>query len=1729
MNITPPLNLISSPSLKNKIPRSPKLSFFSRSNTKSKFSIKRNSDTNDMDDKHLKPLKSNSVVVTSKDDGEERKSRRRSKSFSEGKGADLNRSRSTACYSSRRGRSPSPVDPGSNSKRTQRSRSLTRTKTPTRGEGQMSLFSARKAAQKVQLKQQQKTRASSISSNQPNSPVPSLKSNPPTSPLLPQDENNNTPKSGSTALKRTQSLKASLQRWGVDSKKSPSLINNNSPVIASPPSVSAKSPMLVDETKKSENKISISDVKRPEPIVALRRQNSISKSYNSESGKKINGKLSNELLVSSLNKKNFESKMREPARTTSLKNNVNENSTVIRDHNLRMSIYSDFEDSFSESSENSFAKEPIKEEEEEERTEIAVATEKILEAEEVVKTPVFGEKEIMPVPPIREDGERSRSSIPSMESSRSAHSLLSPQSPRSPQSPQPPFSPRSPRSPQSPQPPFSPHSPISPISPQSPQIKNSSMYGMESPQIKNNSLYGADKTRRPSIPQAMENLARKPNTPTRNASLRDDKGQRRQLEPPQRPVRFQSMLSDHTKNIVQPKDRHIPLQVVPVNQNQDNPRTSPVKTSPVKDTFPEEEVINKDLLSDKNLFNLEDGDSQIRDEEEKVDVNETKHKKHDSNSSYPDDDGVEEVVYGTIRTIRSTSSNESISDSVDTGTVVAGDGDNVKSDVNMEKAKSAINAKIESLKAAINTYTDIDNDRVGMNPLTDFDHGKEDHLLTDKGKDNIQPFADIEDKDADAANDNENAYNPFTSSYNVNVPLTNLTNPEQSFEIDNSFDDMYYVNVDDKDDLYSNDAASDTSSPICKPDNIMSASFDEDNFLPKDIIADEKSEKLESFKELNKEEEIPRSDSLSPPSIKVDISERKNEPSREKKSVNKSLDQLLLQLENFNKISKPEESKPVAEKPKNEHPGRSERTIAESRERAKSVESRERARSTERTSRYDRAKSTDRSERGKSTERSFVEGRSIADARSFIENSFAEGNSNYLDNERVQITNLERRTPEPSWDESGKGSGDNNSIHIETGDASINEITDGRLTTEPESMENIVPKNESLAKEITPKADDFKAPKRTQSLKGHHKNNSTHLQRSDSKRSLKEIISGGLHRSNSKKGSKDSEAAKKHSKESKKQSKTKTVSVIKERENRMSSKDGISPSLISSPEFQYFSKEDSRVPKPNQTPTSLAGSVYKSPKLVQSNRFMNNKIVPPSMGSMEALNMVPPINEDLLDSSFESMRSSMISSGPRSIRSNSMESSKMMANGENSLSHSSKTTSIDSKSSKTSKIKKLVRKVSLSAKGKSHKHKSANQTPSHITSQSTRAEIKTSPIILPEKVSDVGSNASAKYRRKVPSKLMDMEPPRRMSSDVVSSVDTDVGSNVLLPNFSFNETPLSVEIFNGLVQDRAHRRSQRSVDSGSTSDFNFLNPVGSPIGSPLSSPLASANPNSRKYTQRRNVPQTLTAQPKTNFLGTSPTVNGLMVMDNGEEIYDNELLRRQQLQQQQMYSPEAIYNYKMMQKKNNHGSRQMNYSAPQKDYGLNGIAMERNGRLEFSAGARDQEMNQLAERLLLEGANTSMGYKGYFEQDSTSSEKRKKKGHSLKNVFKRKSNKSLEISSPELISFSNNSGNLETIPIKSKKQMKTISTPDLNALATSSSGLKNRSVQNLSSPYQSAASSSYSHHSMLNYFQPPAIQTDYGYESFESDEDMNTTITSPQAIDPRYSKMSQSGKCFLYI
>eukprot|EP00833_Pecoramyces_ruminatium_P014294 jgi/Orpsp1_1/1188326/evm.model.d7180000063922.1 len=340
---------------------------------------------------------------------EERRSRRRSRSFSGYTNRSINHSYRPP---------PPPIEPPAPPKppnatkppnTPKRSKSLTRGRTPTREQhANSTLNSARIAAQNVQNRQQNNKNTPSLNeitrrpSQSPLRKSPNLDNN--------NNGNNNNsnitidplpqqPVSGQTTLKRTQSLKASLQRWGVEHKKSQSQMSNasnpttpTSPVPPVPPV-----PPMPNSPSMSSEEVKFNSLPRKldhsmtnwshstEGNLNLSRQNSLSQkslsqkslsqkslnpknSFNSKNTRKINGKISNDLLVSTMNdttlalsesKDNSKSAL---SRSSSLKNSITENSTLIRKHSYRISIYSDLDDHSTDSSENSFIKETIKEE-----------------------------------------------------------------------------------------------------------------------------------------------------------------------------------------------------------------------------------------------------------------------------------------------------------------------------------------------------------------------------------------------------------------------------------------------------------------------------------------------------------------------------------------------------------------------------------------------------------------------------------------------------------------------------------------------------------------------------------------------------------------------------------------------------------------------------------------------------------------------------------------------------------------------------------------------------------------------------------------------------------------------------------------------------------------------------------------------------------------------------------------------------------------------------------------------------------------------------------------------------------------------------------------------------------------------------------------------------------------------------------------------------------------------
>jgi len=560
----------------------------------------------------------------------------------------------------------------------------------------------------------------------------------------------------------------------------------------------------------------------------------------------------------------------------------------------------------------------------------------------------------------------------------------------------------------------------------------------------------------------------------------------------------------------------------------------------------------------------------------------------------------------------------------------------------------------------------------------------------------------------------------------------------------------------------------------------------------------------------------------------------------------------------------------------------------------------------------------------------------------FDDNSITEGNRSMNDDvnlsqsdmsfkriekQKLIISNLEKKAPEPVWggrtNERGnnkitieKNVIDTKSIHIETEDATLTEYTesrytDSKYTSEPEP----IPRKESPIRDITPKSSIERMMKRNDSAEV---------------KSFKSSISNGLQRSSSGNSTPPS----------------KPVSIIHEREKK-NSKGSLSPSLLSSSAWQYFNsnKEEHRVIHPSQTPTSLGNNstIYKSPKVLQRNRsFNNSRIAPPMMSSIDG-SKTPSINNDRSSlrkvDSIDNDTNDVIK--PPSII-------------------TSRSNSIDSNSVKESKIKKfgkLVRNASLSGNSKSN---NASKPLYVISPALPAAKPESSPLVKEEMIP---SPTTGRLRRRVPpekekeerSKVIHIDTDLKNVSDKISVGETEVSSHSLLPSFSFNETPLSIEICNALVQDTINKKNE---DESTLDLYNALNDKNSQV----------VNPSNRKYrSHRRSMPH-----PR-SVISTTPKKSREENIDEEESNIESNATEKQSIV---LVSPHGLQKFNMVKRSrstNNHSNRQMNENISYKEKASeNNIGMEsslrlENGRLEVTVGGKDRELNELAEKLLMEG------------------------------------------------------------------------------------------------------------------------------------------------------------------
>jgi len=1377
---------------------------------------------------------------------EVRRNRRRSKSFS-GYTSVMNRNMNQAYYEPPPIQPPLPEEPPVPPKiplTPKRSKSLTRGRNPSRNQSNSTLNSARRAVQKVQQNQANK---------QQKSPSISDISKKASASSLGQCLEGDHPQviTGQTTLKRTQSLKASLQRWGVEHKQSQSQLSTTAPTTPSSPAIPPvpplpqlqNSPLLSsnDDMKLNSHPKMIDHsmtnwAHTPENTnkLNLSRQNSLSQksvssknSFNSKTGRKINGKFSNELLVSSLNDKLAVNDSKDKmglSRSSSLKNSITENSTLIRKHSYRMSIYSDLDDHSSDSSDNSFINDPIKEED----VEDIIVNEKL-------STPFNGDSDR------RDDGEAAYDkSYKIVEDNQTL--ILPKQSPR--QSPNP--------------------------------VRQSPNISKPSPSLSNKS-------------PNLSKLYRDKRRPT--AENYDFK---QKIEPEE---------DTYVNEVSNKEDNHYPEDSLYPEDNREDSRY------PEDSRYQEDSRYPEDSREDSRYPE----DSRYSDKND--DKDDYDRKKRDTVSTYPEDDGVEEVVYNTIKTLRSTTSSVSVSKEFPDITVLS------NSDVGYDDISSI----------ATPTLSTVNQSSIMA-------------AQTNKG-----------------SNKHE-------------VELSTLE--EASYE-DRAEDESNHLKVENDKNNYS-DIESNVSSPICNPESIlMSEKFNEhENYIHIPPINDESNLKMKRSNSLTKvrknilmrpRELFPRSASLK--TLKRQESMDNNELAeksfveKEKRSVTESLDKLLVQLE---KIKDDKSDNDFNNDYDNQLP--------------------------------------------------FNEGNSFNDLNDITKSDISILRSN-TDKQRLIISNLERKTPEPVWGGKGGERGrfkieknvvDTNSIHIETEEATLTEYTESGYTAEPE----VIQRKESPVsiKELTPKSSMERIIVKNDSDVKSIQSMSSNAQHSTSSRSNNLI---------------------------------KPKSVISEREKR-GSKGSLSPSLLSSSAWQYFNsnkKDDHCVIQPSQTPTSLGinNTIYKSPNLIHRNRSSNNNRIIPPMSTIPVADAAaavrsPSINDRSSLRKVDSIDTDIIKPPTMDIKPPSIDTT-VRSNSVNS----------NGAKEKIKKLGKLVRNASLSSHSRNASPKS--NTPSkalYIISPS----LPVSKSETPESTSPIQKDEKVRYRRRVPPEKEDKtkdntkkpELKKEESNEKLSEAGTEVSSHSLLPNFSFNnDTPLSIEICNALVQDNI---SNTNKNNDATIDlYNALNNKNSKVISPSSH---------RYRSHRRSMPRPRTSSRKNMFNKTEEVREESEAESNATEKQSIVLVSSSGIQK---------FNVVKQTSRNSLTTKQVNDSVPSKENaGENNIGMENglkleNGRLEVTVNGKDQEMSELAEKLLEGGENKNFQY---FDQASyiITPEKRKKKGEFLKNslkIFKRKSNHSKTplISSPELISFSNNNGNIETYPLKPMK-LSSVCSDDQSTIQTAS-------------------------------------------------------------------------------
>jgi len=867
---------------------------------------------------------------------EERRFRRRSRSFS----GYTNRSISQIRYPP-----PPPLEPPSAPKppaTPKRSKSLTRGRTPTRDDHSNStLNSARLAAQKVQNRQNEMSRSTSRSPlrKSPNIDSNSIKSvaiDP-----LPQQ-----PISGQTTLKRTQSLKASLQRWGVEHKNSQGQLsvasNATTPTSPIPPV-----PPLPDEeinsiSKKLEPPVTNWNHSSESPLLELARKNSLNKrslsqknSFNSKNARKINGKISNDILVSTMNDVTLtlsESKdiaKNDLTRSSSLKNSITENSTLIRKHSYRMSIYSDLDDEDStDSIENSFIKSAIKEEDVEN---IVIEEERPIKHE----TPILVNDKYYEGSPKSEsyyeekDCDKSYKIVEEKQEKRSHSNLY--------------------RDRRRATPPIDAVASIEPVKP----------YGVKE-------TYGYKEEK---------------DHPNDDSRYPDEDSSRYHPDDSRYPDEDSSRYPDDSRRYPDEDSSRYP----------DDSRRYPEDSRYQEDSrYPEDDSrLKEDSRYPEDDSRYPEDDSRYPEDSRYTEDKEDNYKKHDDKddynnkrttiSSYPEDDGVEEVIYATIKTIRSTGS---------------------------------------SVSKEFPDITVLSNSDVGYDDISS------------------------------VATPSLSTVNP-SSSFMTNQATSRVYNskPELSTLQEASCEESIHSKEGERS-IYNSDIETDESSPICNPDSIlMGETFNDNAYLPSipSIDGDHAMRRSNSLTKTRKNivmrprELFPRSASLRNIRTTKEDNGKLQEVSflsqppvednqsydKEKKSVNESLDNLLVQLE----------------KMKNEKP---------------MIENNE----------------------ANSEEPSLAEGNMTMDDITQADMSFKR-----MDNPKLIISNLEKKAPEPVWvggtpSESDntklnveKNNIDTKSIHIETEDAfteftDTSRYTESKITSEPES----IPRVESPVKEVTPKS-----------------------------------------------------------------------------------------------------------------------------------------------------------------------------------------------------------------------------------------------------------------------------------------------------------------------------------------------------------------------------------------------------------------------------------------------------------------------------------------------------------------------------------------------------------------------------------------------------------------------------------------------------------------------------------